>query len=65
MASPHGKKPPNPKYVPKSHGKMPPAPKGYHGQNVNKGCAVTAIAMAGVLAGTLAAIGYGIVEVVS
>lgn len=27
MPSNHGKKPPNPLYVPKSHGKKPPAPK--------------------------------------
>lgn len=45
MSSSNGKKPPNPIYVPKQHGKKPPATPGFHGQDVNKGCAVLAFAI--------------------
>lgn len=45
MPSSNGKRPPNPMGVPKSHGRKPPATPGFHGQDVNKGCAVVAFGL--------------------
>ena len=65
MSHPNGRRPPNPQKVSPVWGKKPPAPTGFHGQNVNKGCAVTALVMVG---GTLALVStgiYGVIQAVS
>lgn len=65
MGHPNGRKPPNPQKVSPVWGKKPPAPTGYHGQNVNNGCAVTALVMVGGTLGIVSTAIWGAVEVLT